>query len=56
MIREYVIRTEELPEVSAFPFAHWLNESWFDFVDDPEANRTNGQVISGALAAWRGQA
>ncbi|WP_169314111.1 hypothetical protein [Streptomyces piniterrae] len=53
MIREYVIEARELPEESARPFAQWLNETWFDFSEEPGA--TNGEIIAGALADWRGQ-
>lgn len=53
MIREYVITSGELPDFSARPFATWLHSVWFDFNEDGEL--TNGKVITGALAQWRGQ-
>ncbi|WP_030798918.1 hypothetical protein [Streptomyces sp. NRRL S-337] len=53
MIRDYVIKAGELPEESARPFARWLNETWFDFSEEP--GQTNGDIINGALAYWRGQ-
>ena len=53
MIREYVIKAGELPEESARPFAEWLHDTWFDFSEDP--GPTNGDIINGALAYWRGQ-
>lgn len=49
----YVLDQEELPPESARPFAGWLHEFWNDFNEDGEL--TNGAVISGALAHWRGQ-
>lgn len=54
MIREYVISAGELPEESARPFAEYIEDRWYDYNEDGEL--TNGQVISGALAYWRGQA
>ncbi|MFF8901691.1 hypothetical protein ACF082_29890 [Streptomyces lydicus] len=53
MIREYVIEAGELPEESARAFAAWLNSVWFDFVEEP--GLSNGEVIAGALAYWRGR-
>ena len=53
MIRVYVITTNELPEESARPFAKWLHGVWFEFSEEP--GPTNGEVIAGALAHWRGQ-
>lgn len=53
MIRAHVIEAEELPAESARPFAEYLNEAWYDYVEEP--GLTNGGVISGALAYWRGQ-
>lgn len=54
MIFVYVMNAEELPRYSAKPFAAWVWESWNDFNDD--GTQTNGQVIVGALADWRGNA
>ena len=54
MIREHVVGSEELPSVSARPFAAWIHENWNDWNEDGDL--TNGQVIAGALAFWRGQA
>lgn len=54
MVREYVVTAGELPIESARPFAAWLDEGWNDWNEDGDL--TNGQVISGALAYWRGQA
>jgi hypothetical protein len=53
MIRAYVIDASELPRYSAEPFAAWLYEMWNDFNED--GTLTNGEVIAGALADWRGQ-
>lgn len=53
MIREYVIAENELPPESARPFAAYLHEVWNDYNEDGTA--TNGEVIAGALAFWRGQ-
>lgn len=53
MIEEYVTDQKELPVVSAHPFAGWLDENWNDF--NEEGNKTNGEVIAGALADRRGQ-
>lgn len=52
MIREYVISSEELPRESAKAFAMYIHEAWNDYNEDGEL--TNGQVIAGALAYWRG--
>lgn len=54
MIYEHVIASGELPRESAKPFAAWLHESWNDWNEDGDL--TNGKVIAGALAYWRGQA
>jgi hypothetical protein len=54
MIREHLRLTEELPSVSARSFAAWIHENWNDWNEDGDL--TNGQVIAGALAHWRGQA
>lgn len=53
MIQWYVIESSELPAESAEPFAVYLNQNWNDYND--EGNLTNGEVIAGALAFWRGQ-
>lgn len=53
MIEEYVTDAEELPAASAHPFAEWINAVWNDFNED--GDKTNGDVIAGALAHWRGQ-
>lgn len=53
MIREHVVSAEELPIESARPFAAWLDENWNGY--NEEGNLTNGDVIAGALAFWRGQ-
>jgi hypothetical protein len=52
MINQYVIDAGELPSHSAQPFAAWLADAWTDFNED--GDKTNGQVIAGALADWRG--
>ncbi|WP_395759463.1 hypothetical protein OIE82_27055 [Streptomyces althioticus] len=52
MILSYVLCGNELPPESARPFAEWLEGVWFSFNED--GDKTNGQVISGALAHWRG--
>lgn len=52
MICEYVTEAEELPPYSAKPFAAWLTEVWNAFNED--GDMTNGQVVEGALADWRG--
>ncbi|MFJ4682047.1 hypothetical protein [Streptomyces sp. NPDC088789] len=54
MIRAYVTDQGELPPYSAQSFATWLHDAWNDFNEDGEL--TNGDVIAGALAAWRGNA
>lgn len=53
MIERYALDTGELhvPE-SARAFGAWLHENWYDFNED--GDRTNGQIVAGALAAWRG--
>lgn len=54
MIAKYVISSGELPRESALPFAEYIHQQWNDYNEDGEL--TNGQVIAGALAYWRGQA
>ncbi|MCX4799634.1 hypothetical protein OG497_37905 [Streptomyces sp. NBC_01242] len=55
MIYAFVIKTSELPVYSAKPFARWLHtEAWFNFNED--GTNTVGDVLSGALADWRGNA
>ncbi|TVZ96507.1 hypothetical protein [Streptomyces sp. BK340] len=54
MIRAHVIGAEELPPYSARPFSAWLYETWNEF--NADGKLTNGQVIAGALADWRGNA
>ncbi|MCX4554154.1 hypothetical protein OG576_35925 [Streptomyces sp. NBC_01500] len=54
MIYNYVaFDRKELPVESALPFSNWLHDSWSDF--NEEGARTNGAVISRALAFWRGE-
>lgn len=53
MIRECLRLSGELPPESARPFVVWLDENWNGFNEDGDL--TNGQVIAGALAYWRGQ-
>lgn len=53
MISEHAIDSHGLPPYSARPFAAWLHEVWNDFNED--GDKTNGEVIAGALADWRGQ-
>lgn len=55
MIAAYVIEAEELPRVSALPFATYLDREWGEYIDPDNPALTNGDVISGALAFWRGQ-
>ncbi|MFJ6010227.1 hypothetical protein ACIQHZ_31580 [Streptomyces halstedii] len=53
MILAYVLLEKKLPPESARPFAEWLQYEWNSFNEDGE--NTNGMVIEGALAYWRGQ-
>lgn len=53
MVRDYVVTQDELPPESAGPFAVWLNENWNNWNEDGDL--TNGDVIQGALAFWRGE-
>jgi hypothetical protein len=55
MIAAYVVDTEELPQESARPFGQYLDSAWNDYIDPDNPALTNGDVISGALAFWRGQ-
>lgn len=57
MILAYVVQEGELPSYSARPFAKWLFVHWNGFTDDEDRNgtQTNGDVIQGALADWRGE-
>lgn len=52
MISVYVIGAGELPRYSAEPFGEWLAEMWNGFNED--GDKTNGDVLRGALADWRG--
>lgn len=52
MIRAHVIEHNMLPPHSAVPFAAWLADAWGDLNED--GDKTNGQVLGGALADWRG--
>lgn len=45
---------DELPVASAMAFARWLYNEWVEY-DDDTGIQTNGQIIAGALAFWRGQ-
>ena len=54
MIHEYVISEGKLPRESAGPFAEYIEQNWYDYNEDGEL--TNGDVIEGALAYWRGGA
>jgi len=54
MISEHAVHSGELPEYSARPFAAWLYEIWTEF--NAVGDKTNGEVIAGALADWRGNA
>jgi hypothetical protein len=42
-----------LPEVSAQPFANWINNAWNEF-DDESGTQTNEDVLKGALDYWTG--
>jgi hypothetical protein len=42
-----------LPDVSARPFATWLDFTWNDFGDESEI-QTNEDVLKGALEHWTG--
>jgi hypothetical protein len=53
MIFAYVVEElEALPTYSARPFAAWLDHNWYSF--NEEGANTVGDVITGALADWRG--
>jgi hypothetical protein len=54
MISDYIIASGALPRESAKPFASYVHERWNDYSEDGEL--TNGDVIAGALAFWRGEA
>jgi hypothetical protein len=43
-----------LPDVSARPFAAWLDGSWNDF-DDGFGTLTNEDILKGAVAFWTGR-
>jgi hypothetical protein len=45
---------EYLPEVSASPFATWLDQVWDDY-DDDSGTQTNGAILQGALSFWTGR-
>lgn len=44
-----------LPNVSARPFAAWLDGIWRDF-DDSSGTQTNEDILKGAVAFWTGRA
>lgn len=54
MILDYVIDTEQLPKESAEPFAEYADRNWYEY-NDGDGTITNGQIIEGMLAYWRGQ-
>lgn len=54
MIRRHVIDTGELYVDVARRFAEWANGNWNEY-DDGSTTQTNGQIIAGMLAYWRGQ-
>lgn len=53
MILDYIVKSGELPRESAYPFAIWADQNWNDY-DDQSGLQTNGQIIAGMLAYWRG--
>jgi hypothetical protein len=55
MIRAYVMEAHGLPNVSAYPFAAWLQNAWFDFIDPDSPETTNGQIVYGAVQHWIGK-
>lgn len=55
MIREHVVEAGSLPTESAGPFADWLDGVFDEYVVPDNDKQTNGDVIKGALAYWRGQ-
>lgn len=54
MIQDYITTSSALPHESAVPFAEWANETWNEY-DDGSGAQTNGQIVAGMLAYWRGQ-
>lgn len=55
MIAAFVVEAGELPWDSARPFGDWLDSVWNDYTEPDNPALTNGAVIEGALAYWRGQ-
>lgn len=55
MIKAYVLKRRWLPEESAEAFSTYLNDNWFEYVEDPDLGLTNGKVVEGALSYWRGE-
>lgn len=53
MILDHVL-VVELPKESAIPFAAWADDVWTEYNDGSES-QTNGEIIQGMLAYWRGQ-
>lgn len=43
-----------LPDVSAQPFAAWLNNTWNEFGDE-DREQTNEEVLKSALDHWTGR-
>lgn len=55
LIKEWALSDAggSLPDVSARPFATWLDFTWNDFGDESEI-QTNEDVLKGALEHWTG--
>lgn len=53
-IRTWATEHGGLPDVSAFPFASWLDQSWNDY-NDGSGTQTNEDVLTGALGFWTGR-
>lgn len=43
-----------LPDVSARPFAAWLDGTWNEF-DDGTGKQTNDNILQGAWESWTGR-
>jgi hypothetical protein len=54
MIHAYVIEEWGWPIVSASPFARFADDVWFEY-NDGSGTQTNGQILAGILAYWRGE-
>jgi hypothetical protein len=54
MILAYVLAEWGWPNVAAEPFAGLAHDVWYEY-NDGSGTQTNGQILAGILAYWRGE-